>query len=52
MIITTLVVKREIKAMACGIVVSEFELKFRYYIHFQANILGKGRNLLIAPAIG
>ena len=30
-----------VKAMACGIVVSEFVLQSRYYVHFQANILGK-----------
>ena len=36
-----------VKAMDCGIVVSEFELQSRYYVHFRANILGKGRNPLI-----
>ena len=31
-----------VKAMHCGIVVSEFELQSRYYNHFQTNTLGKG----------
>ena len=35
-----------VKAMDCGIVVHEFELQSRYYIHFQANTLGKGMNPL------
>ena len=30
------------KAIDCGIVVSEFELQSRYYVHFQANNLWKG----------
>ena len=41
-----------VKAMDCGIVVSEFELQSRYYVHFQTNVLGKGRNLHILPAMG
>ena len=41
-----------VKSMDCGIVVSEFVLQSRYYIHFQANTLGKGMNLLILPALG
>ena len=36
-----------VKAMDCGIVVSEFELQLRYYVHFRANTLGKGINPLI-----
>ncbi len=39
-----------VKAVDCGIVVREFVLQSRYYIHFRA--LGKGMNLLILPAIG
>ncbi len=31
-----------VKAMDCGIVVSEFVLQSRYYVHFRANTLGKG----------
>ena len=31
-----------VKAMDCGIGVSEFELQSCYYVHFQTNILGKG----------
>ena len=41
-----------VKAMNCGIVVSEFVLQSRYYIHFRANTLGKGINPIILPAIG
>ena len=41
-----------VKAMDCGIVVSEFVLQSRYYIHFRANTLGKGMNPLILPAMG
>ena len=40
-----------VKAMDCGIVVSEFVLQSRYYIHFRANTLGKGMDLLILPAM-
>ena len=40
------------KAMDCGIVVHEFVLQSRYYVHFRANTLGKGMNLLILPAMG
>ena len=41
-----------VKAMDCGIVVSSFILQSRYYVHFQANTLGKGMNPLILPAMG
>ena len=41
-----------VKAMDCGIVVSEFVLQSRYYVHFRANTLGKGMNPLILPAMG
>ena len=41
-----------VKAMACGIVVSEFVIQSRYYVHIQANTLGKGMNPLILPAMG
>ena len=41
-----------VKAMDCGIVVSELELQSRYYVHFRANTLGKGMNPLILPAMG
>ena len=41
-----------VKAIDCGIVVSEFVLQSRYYVHFQANTLGKGMNPLILPAMG
>ena len=41
-----------VKAMDCGIVVSEFVFQSRYYVHFRANTLGKGMNPLILSAIG
>ena len=41
-----------VKAMDCGIVVSEFVFQSRYYIHFRANTLGKGMNPIILPAMG
>ena len=41
-----------VKAMDCGIVVREFELQSRNYVHFRANTLGKGMNPLILPAMG
>ena len=41
-----------VKAMDCGIVVSEFVLQSPYYVHFRANTLGKGMNPLILPAMG
>ena len=41
-----------VKAMDCGIVVREFVLQSRYYVHFRANNLGKGMNPLILPAMG
>ena len=41
-----------VKAMDCGIVVSEFVLQSRYYVHFRANTLGKGMNPLILLAMG
>ena len=39
-----------VKAMDCGIVVREFELQLRYYVHFRANTLGKGMNLPYPPS--
>ena len=41
-----------VKAMDYGIVVSEFVLQSRYYVHLQANTLGKGMKPLILPAMG
>ena len=41
-----------VKAMGCGIVVSEFVLQSRYYVHFRTNTLGKDMNPLILPAMG
>ena len=41
-----------VKAMDCEIVIREFVLQSRYYVHFRANTLGKGMNPLILPAMG
>ena len=41
-----------VKATDCGIVVREFVLQSRYYVHFRVNTLGKGMNPLILPAMG
>ena len=41
-----------VKAMECGIIVSEFVLQLRYYVHFRANTFGKGMNPLILLAMG
>ena len=41
-----------VTAMDCGIVVSEFVLQSRYYVHFWENTLRKGMNPLILPAMG
>ena len=41
-----------VKVMDYGIVVSEFVLRSRYYVHFRANNLGKCMNPLILPAMG
>ena len=41
-----------VKAMDCGIVVSEFILQSHYYVHFWTNILGRGMNPLILLAMG
>ena len=41
-----------VKATDCGIVVSEFVLQSRYYVHFHANTVGKGMSPLILPAMG
>ena len=41
-----------VKAIACGIVGSDFVLQSRYYVHFRANTLGKSMNPLISQAMG
>ena len=41
-----------VKAMDCRIVVIEFVLQSRYYVHFRANTLGKGMKPLILPTLG
>ena len=41
-----------VNALDSGIVVSELELRSRYYVHFRANTFGKGMNPLILPAMG
>ena len=40
-----------VKAMDCEIVVSEFVLQSRYYVHFWTNTLGEGMKHLILPAM-
>ena len=41
-----------VKAMDCGIVVREFVLQSRYYVHFRSNTIRKSLNPLILPAMG
>ena len=41
-----------VKAMDCGITVSEFILQSCYYLHFRTNTLVKGMKPLILPAMG
>ena len=41
-----------VKAMDCEIVVSEFVLQSRYYVHFRANTHGKGMIPIILQAMG
>ena len=41
-----------VKAMDYGVVVSEFELQFCYYVHIRANTIGEGMNPLILPFMG
>ena len=50
MIVGVLVVVM-VRAIDCGILVSEFVLQSRYYVHFRANTLGKG-NEPPYPAMG
>ena len=41
-----------VKVMDCEIVVSEFELQSRYYIHFRTNTLRKGMNPPLSSQLG
>ena len=41
-----------VKALDYEIVVQEFVLQSRYYVHFRANTIGKAMNPLILPAMG
>ena len=41
-----------VKALVCRIVLREFELESRYYVHFRKNTLWKGMNPLILPSMG
>ena len=41
-----------VKALDCGIVVSELKLQLPYYFHFRTNTLGKGMNSLILTVMG
>ena len=38
--------------MDSGIVINEFELQSRYYIHFKTNTLENGMSPQILPAMG
>ena len=40
-----------VKAMDSRIVVTEFVLQSRYYVHFRENTLGKGMDPLTLPAM-
>ena len=40
-----------VKAIDCGIVVSEFVLQSCYYAHFLTNTLREGMNPLILPSM-
>ena len=41
-----------VKAMACGIVLSEFVFQSRYYVHFRANTLGESYEPLYPTSYG
>ena len=41
-----------VNALDSGIIVHEFELQSRNYVHFRPNTLGKDMNHLILPAMG
>ena len=41
-----------VKALDCEIVVREFVVQSRYYVHFRVNTLGKRMNPLILPTMG
>ena len=41
-----------LKALDCEMIVNEFELQSRNYVHFRTNTLGKGMNPFILPAKG
>ena len=40
------------KVMDCRLVINDFELQSRYYVHFHTNTVGKGMKPFILPAIG
>ena len=41
-----------VNMLECNIIVNKFKFQLCDYIHFWTNILGKGMNFLIPPAIG
>ena len=41
-----------VKAIECGIVISEFELKSHHYVHFKTNTIRKGMKPLIPITMG
>ena len=40
------------KVWDCGLEVSEFDLQFRYYVHFWTDAIGKDIDLPYLPAMG
>ena len=41
-----------VKSLDCRIIVHEFELHSRYYVHFWTNIFRKSMNPFILPSMG
>ena len=41
-----------VKAINCGVVVTEFELQSHYHLYFRVNTLGKSMNTFILLAMG
>ena len=41
-----------VKALDCGVVVSEFKFQLHYYVHFQTSTFGKGISPLILTSYG
>ena len=41
-----------VNVLDCNIIVSEFELQSRYFVHFRTRTFQKGMNPLILPSMG